>query len=96
MATVHHPSPVRSLSLSGEKYINLLGDLPSPSPRPRRVNSSLDRRNSIREIVVPRRRRASKEIVRRALTPPARKLVRRWFDFRPTLSRLSVMSMVDS
>ncbi|KAI3809949.1 hypothetical protein L1987_19553 [Smallanthus sonchifolius] len=94
MASLHHPSPVRSSSISGEKYVNLLSDMPSPSPRTRRVNSSLVRRNSSRELVVPRRRRASKEIIRRALTPPARKLTRRWWDFRPTPSRLSVMSMV--
>ncbi|KAK9056975.1 hypothetical protein SSX86_024340 [Deinandra increscens subsp. villosa] len=94
MATVYHPSPVRSSSIFGEKYVDLLGDLPSPSPRPRRVNSSLVRRNSSREKAAPRRPRASKEIIRRALTPPTRKPIRRWFDFRPTPSRLSVMSMV--
>ncbi|MFS7984486.1 hypothetical protein Hanom_Chr11g00987001 [Helianthus anomalus] len=96
MATLHHPSPIRSSAISGEKYVNLLGDLPSPSPSPRlrRVSSSMVRRNGSRELVAPRRRRASKEIIRRALTPPARKPTRRWLDFRPTPSRLSVMSMV--
>ncbi|KAJ0578611.1 hypothetical protein HanIR_Chr05g0249871 [Helianthus annuus] len=43
-----------------------------------------------------RRHHASKEMVRRALTPPARRLTWRWFDFRPTPSRLSVMSMASS
>ncbi|KAI3753782.1 hypothetical protein L2E82_25845 [Cichorium intybus] len=90
MASLQHPSPVKRSSIYGEKYRDLLNDLPSPSPRSRRLNSSLVRRNSGREMVVPRRRRASKEIVRRALMPPARKLSRRWFDFRPTPSRLSL------
>ncbi|KVI10508.1 hypothetical protein Ccrd_011097 [Cynara cardunculus var. scolymus] len=93
MTTLQHPSPAKRSPISGDKYRDLLTDLPSPSSRPRRLNSSLVRRNSSREMVVPRRRRASKEIVRRALTPPARRLSKRWLDFRPTPSRLSVMSM---
>ncbi|KAI3769247.1 hypothetical protein L6452_00348 [Arctium lappa] len=91
MANLQHPSPVKRSSISGENYRNLLTDFPSPSSRPRRLNSSLVRRSSIREMVAPRRRRASKEIVRRALTPPVRKLTKRWLDFRPTPSRLSVI-----
>ncbi|OMP04624.1 hypothetical protein COLO4_09450 [Corchorus olitorius] len=36
---------------------------------------------------------ANKEILRRALTPPNRKMTLRWWNFRPTPSRLSNMSM---
>ncbi|KAI3506419.1 hypothetical protein L1887_28777 [Cichorium endivia] len=56
-ASLQHPSPVKSSSIYGEKYSDLLNDL--PSPRSRRLNSPLVRRNSGREMVVPRRRRAS-------------------------------------
>lgn len=40
-----------------------------------------------------RRREAKKEILRRALTPPAKRPTLRWLDFRPTPSRLCNMSM---
>ncbi|XP_041028992.1 uncharacterized protein LOC121268796 [Juglans microcarpa x Juglans regia] len=41
-----------------------------------------------------RRRYGSKEVlVRRALTPPTRRLSLRWWNFRPTPSRLSNMSV---
>ncbi|KHN36790.1 hypothetical protein glysoja_001521 [Glycine soja] len=40
-----------------------------------------------------KRRVASKEILRRALTPPPKRLALRWLNFRPTPSRLSNMSM---
>ncbi|KAK4387045.1 hypothetical protein Sango_2575100 [Sesamum angolense] len=39
-----------------------------------------------------RARQGSKEVVRRALTPPCQKPRWRWWNFRPTLSRLSNMS----
>lgn len=39
-----------------------------------------------------RRREAKKEILRRALTPPAKRPTLRWLDFRPTPSRLCNMS----
>ncbi|GLT83380.1 hypothetical protein SLE2022_016730 [Rubroshorea leprosula] len=35
----------------------------------------------------------NKEILRRALTPPNRRMTLRWWNFRPTPSRLSNMSM---
>ena len=35
---------------------------------------------------------ANKEIIKRALTPPARRLTLRWLDFKPTPSRLCNMS----
>lgn len=38
------------------------------------------------------RRQANKEIIRRAITPPARRPTLRWLDFKPTPSRLSNMS----
>ncbi|XVF04149.1 hypothetical protein REPUB_Repub05bG0057200 [Reevesia pubescens] len=40
-----------------------------------------------------RRFGGNKEILRRALTPPNRKMTLRWWNFRPTPSRLSNMSM---
>ncbi|KAE9609973.1 hypothetical protein Lalb_Chr07g0181711 [Lupinus albus] len=40
-----------------------------------------------------KKRLASKEILRRALTPPPKRLALRWLNFRPTPSRLSNMSM---
>ncbi|KAK7267125.1 hypothetical protein RIF29_19789 [Crotalaria pallida] len=40
-----------------------------------------------------KKRVASKEILRRALTPPPKRLALRWLNFRPTPSRLSNMSM---
>ncbi|XP_057454882.1 uncharacterized protein LOC130746318 [Lotus japonicus] len=40
-----------------------------------------------------KKRVASKEILRRALTPPPRRLALRWLNFKPTPSRLSNMSM---
>lgn len=40
-----------------------------------------------------KKRVASKEILRRALTPPPRRLGLRWLNFKPTPSRLSNMSM---
>ncbi|KAL0443502.1 UNVERIFIED_CONTAM: hypothetical protein Slati_2072900 [Sesamum latifolium] len=48
------------------------------------------------EMAVPenrlRRRQASKEIVRRALTPPCQRPSWRWRNFRPTPSRFSIIS----
>ncbi|KAK4439215.1 hypothetical protein Salat_0256400 [Sesamum alatum] len=50
------------------------------------------------EMAVPenrlRRRQASKEIVRRALTPPCQRPSWRWRNFRPTPSRFSNISTV--
>ncbi|KAK7272508.1 hypothetical protein RJT34_29146 [Clitoria ternatea] len=40
-----------------------------------------------------KKRVASKEILRRALTPPPKRLALRWLNFRPTPSRLSNMSL---
>ncbi|XVF70357.1 hypothetical protein PTKIN_Ptkin11bG0155600 [Pterospermum kingtungense] len=70
-----------------------------PRPRPRctcsghpgsapcsRHGYMLPRRNMKRDS-------ANKEILRRALTPPNRKMTLRWWNFRPTPSRLSNMSM---
>ncbi|KAJ4847797.1 hypothetical protein Tsubulata_009928 [Turnera subulata] len=39
---------------------------------------------------------ANREILRRALTPPSRRITLRWFNFQPTPSRLSNMSMAES
>ncbi|GMJ05213.1 hypothetical protein like AT3G15518 [Hibiscus trionum] len=40
-----------------------------------------------------RRYGANKEILRRALAPPNRKVTLRWWNFKPTPSRLSNMSL---
>ncbi|CAI9772753.1 unnamed protein product [Fraxinus pennsylvanica] len=41
-----------------------------------------------------RRRQGNREIIRRALAPPCHRPSWRWWNFRPTPSRLSKMSMV--
>ncbi|XP_054813902.1 uncharacterized protein LOC129314482 [Prosopis cineraria] len=73
----------------------------SPRPRPRPPCTCSNRPGSVRctlhGYAVPERmlkkRPTSQEILRRALTPPPRRLKLRWLNFRPTPSRLSVMSM---
>ncbi|KAI4333709.1 hypothetical protein L6164_018482 [Bauhinia variegata] len=74
----------------------------SPSPRPRPACTCSNRPGSVRcarhGYVVPgermkKRPQASREILRRAITPPPRRLGLRWLNFRPTPSRLSNMSM---
>ncbi|KAI8552658.1 hypothetical protein RHMOL_Rhmol06G0283200 [Rhododendron molle] len=70
----------------------------SSSPRPQHICTHSSSCNSrlVRgighEISIPgnglRRHRADKEILRRALTPPAHRQSRRWWNFRPTPSRL--------
>ncbi|KAG5120239.1 hypothetical protein JHK82_034659 [Glycine max] len=69
-------------------------------PRSRPACTCSNRPGSVRcarhGYVVPgekKRRVASKEILRRALTPPPKRLGLRWLNFRPTPSRLSNMSM---
>ncbi|XVF18940.1 hypothetical protein REPUB_Repub11eG0067000 [Reevesia pubescens] len=71
----------------------------SPRPRPRCTCSKHPGASpcSRHGYMVPRlnmrRNSANKEILRRALTPPYRKMTLRWWNFRPTPSRLSNMSM---
>ncbi|KAL2331469.1 hypothetical protein Fmac_019050 [Flemingia macrophylla] len=69
-------------------------------PRSRPACTCVNRPGSVRcarhGYVVPgekKRRLASKEILRRALMPPTKRLGLRWLNFRPTPSRLSNMSM---
>ncbi|KAI5571613.1 hypothetical protein POPTR_011G123600v4 [Populus trichocarpa] len=71
-------------------------------PRPRSTCTCSNRPGSVRcskhGYMVPgdkliRRHQANKELLRRALAPPNRRLTLRWFNFRPTPSRLSNMSM---
>ncbi|TKY49066.1 hypothetical protein E2542_SST26492 [Spatholobus suberectus] len=69
-------------------------------PRSRLACTCSSRPGSVRcarhGYVVPgekKKRVASKEILRRALTPPPKRLGLRWLNFRPTPSRLSNMSM---
>ncbi|XP_062170162.1 uncharacterized protein LOC133875908 [Alnus glutinosa] len=73
----------------------------SSPPRPRPVCTCSNRPGSVRCIshgyAVPageklRRNNASKEVLRRALTPPIRRFSLRWLNFRPKPSRLSNMS----
>ncbi|XAR56573.1 hypothetical protein NMG60_11037114 [Bertholletia excelsa] len=78
---------------------------PAPSPRLPHAyarSSSCNWRSAARECprlpaTAPtgrlRGHRAHKEILRRALSPPARRMGHRCWDFRPTPSRLSNMSM---
>ncbi|OMO80375.1 hypothetical protein CCACVL1_13008 [Corchorus capsularis] len=74
----------------------------SSSPRPRPRCTCLNHPGSApcsrHGYMVPRQNMrksysANKEILRRALTPPNRKMTLRWWNFRPTPSRLSNMSM---
>ncbi|EEF29697.1 uncharacterized protein LOC8268674 [Ricinus communis] len=75
---------------------------PASSPRPRSTCTCSNRPGSVRcskhGYVLPsdklrRHHQASREILRRALAPPNRKMSLRWWNFRPTPSRLSNMSM---
>ncbi|KAJ6966507.1 hypothetical protein NC652_004151 [Populus alba x Populus x berolinensis] len=59
----------------------------SISPRPRSTHGYLVPSDKLR------RNQANTEILRRALAPPNRRLTLRWFNFQPTPSRLSNMSM---
>ncbi|XP_050219229.1 uncharacterized protein LOC126669726 [Mercurialis annua] len=84
-------------------YYNLapLSSSSSSSARARSICTCSNKPGSVRcskhGYVVPndkmRKHQASKEILRRALTPPHRKMSLRWWNFRPTPSRLSNMSM---
>ncbi|KAJ6423361.1 hypothetical protein OIU84_024328 [Salix udensis] len=73
----------------------------SISPGPRSTCTCSNRPGSVRcsehGYLVPsdrlRRHQANREILRRALAPPNRRLTLRWFNFQPTPSRLSNMSM---
>ncbi|KAK2369607.1 hypothetical protein P8452_57173 [Trifolium repens] len=77
----------------------------SMSQRFRPVCTCLNRPGSVRcarhGYVVPgdkmmKKRVGSKEILRRALMPPPKRLGLRWLNFKPTPSRLSIMSMAAS
>lgn len=73
----------------------------SMSQRFRPACTCLNKPGSVRcarhGYVVPgerlKKRLGSKEILRRALTPPPKRLGLRWLNFKPTPSRLSIMSM---
>ncbi|GMI63673.1 hypothetical protein like AT3G15518 [Hibiscus trionum] len=79
---------------------NYMAAVSSSSPRPRRctcLNQPGSAPCSSHGYMLPRQsmRRFSgnKEIIRRAITPPNRKMTLRWWNFRPTPSRLSNMSV---
>ncbi|KAM7495485.1 hypothetical protein LguiB_030094 [Lonicera macranthoides] len=61
----------------------------SLSPRSRLVRA-VKRHESGAPNYKLRHRHANKEIVRRALTPPVKRLNWRWYNFQPTPSRLSM------
>ncbi|XVF78167.1 hypothetical protein PTKIN_Ptkin14bG0107800 [Pterospermum kingtungense] len=71
----------------------------SPRPRPRCTcaNHPGSAPCSRHGYMIPRqsmrRYSANKEILRRALTPPNKKITLRWLNFRPTPSRFSNISM---
>ena len=76
----------------------------SSSPRPRPVCTCSNHPGAVRctrhGYAVPhaetlKKHSARKEVLRRALTPPPRRLSLRWFNFRPTPSRLSNMSVAN-
>ncbi|KAJ6724426.1 hypothetical protein OIU85_022357 [Salix viminalis] len=70
-------------------------------PRPRSACACSNRPGSVRcskhgymvRSGKLRRHQANKELLTRALAPPNRRLTLRWFNFRPTPSRLCNMSM---
>ncbi|CAL0325459.1 unnamed protein product [Lupinus luteus] len=86
------------ISVSGQKMVQF-----RVAPRPRSACTCSNRSGSVLCVrhgyVVPplekrmKKRLASKEILRRALNPPPKRLALRWLNFRPTPSRLSNMSM---
>ena len=85
------------------RYVLPSSSSSSPSPRPPPVCTCSNRPGSVSCIshgyAVPaeeklrRNNNASKEVPRRALAPPIRRLSLRWLNFRPKPSRLSNMSV---
>ncbi|KAL4619523.1 hypothetical protein ACB092_06G085200 [Castanea dentata] len=76
----------------------------SSSPRPRPVCTCSNHPGSVKctrhGYAVPhaetlKKHSARKEVLRRALIPPPRRFSLRWFNFRPTPSRLSNMSVAN-
>ncbi|KAK7324598.1 hypothetical protein VNO77_28292 [Canavalia gladiata] len=107
-STLQHQSKESSqlppkMSVSGHKMSDgRKGGYLAVTPRFRPACTCSNRPGSVRcarhGYVVPgekllKKRVASKEILRRALTPPPKRLGLRWLNFRPTPSRLSNMSM---
>ncbi|KAK8691271.1 hypothetical protein V6N13_074787 [Hibiscus sabdariffa] len=86
---------------TGESLSRRRSYMASASPRPRPRCTCMNQPGSApcsrHGYLVPRQntRRCggNKEIIRRAITPPNRKMTLRWWNFRPTPSRLSNMSM---
>ncbi|KAJ8527750.1 hypothetical protein K7X08_015201 [Anisodus acutangulus] len=60
----------------------------SPQVSRRQVRTTATSHYSLRKV----HGSANKEIIKRALTPPARRPTLRWLDFKPTPSRLCNMS----
>ncbi|KAL9346009.1 hypothetical protein Peur_060862 [Populus x canadensis] len=95
--------PTRQALGEGSRVRRINNQVVSIPPRPRSSTCTCSNRpGSVRcskhGYMVPgdkliRRHQANKEILRRALAPPNRRLTLRWFNFRPTPSRLSNMSM---
>ncbi|KAL9366474.1 hypothetical protein Peur_037673 [Populus x canadensis] len=93
--------PPARQSLGEGNRVRKNNQVASISPRPRSTCTCSNRPGSVRcskhGYLVPsdklRRNQANTEILRRALAPPNRRLTLRWFNFQPTPSRLSNMSM---
>ncbi|KAL3503257.1 hypothetical protein ACH5RR_037706 [Cinchona calisaya] len=94
------PVPMRDVTMTIQR-LPVLQKEPWIGQRVLPMKSSRLAKSLFPEIVAPishhndkfRRKQARKEILRRALTPPARRPTLRWLNFRPTPSRLCNMSM---
>ncbi|PIN22629.1 hypothetical protein CDL12_04667 [Handroanthus impetiginosus] len=71
----------------GNKYFSVRYGSPAPRVFRGRWHDVASPENRLR------RKQASKEIVKRALTPPCQRLSWRWRNFTPKPSRFSYMSM---
>ncbi|KAJ8764674.1 hypothetical protein K2173_007762 [Erythroxylum novogranatense] len=88
-------------NMGGGHRVRRSGQPTVSSSRPRLICTCASRPGSVKcsrhGYIVPtqklRSQTANKELIRRALTPPNRRLTLRWLNFRPTLSRLSNMSL---
>ncbi|XP_065864547.1 uncharacterized protein [Euphorbia lathyris] len=93
--------PTDNEGIQVQRYSRSVISASSPRVRVRSSCTCSNRPGSARcsrhGYVVPgdklRKYSAKKEIIRRALSPPAKRMSLRWCNFRPTPSRLSNMSM---
>ncbi|KAJ4726259.1 hypothetical protein OWV82_005001 [Melia azedarach] len=91
--------PATRPSMAANVTRNRRSSYVASSPRARSVCTCSNHPGSTRcsrhGYLVPRERskNGNKEVIKRALTPTNRRLSLRWWNFRPTPSRLSNMSM---